>query len=56
MAIVVAAPLLLLALYWASKDSGVDREIAKERFRAVQELRWLRRSGESASTPTRNYK
>ena len=39
MAIVVAAPLLLLALYyWASKDSGVDREIAKERFRAEQEL------------------
>ena len=57
MAIVVAAPLLLLALYyWASKDSGVDREIAKERFRAEQELHWLRRSGGNAGTPTRNYK
>jgi hypothetical protein len=55
--IVVAAPLLLLALYrWASKDPGVDREIAKERFRAEQELRWLRRSSENASTPTHNYK
>ena len=50
-------PLLLLALYyWASKDSGVDGEIAKERFRAEQELRWLRRSGESAGAPTRNFK
>ncbi len=56
-AIVVAVPLLLLALYyWASKDPGVDREIAKERFRAEQELRWLRRAGENVSTPTRNYK
>ena len=57
MAIVVAVPLLLLALYyWASKDSGVDREIAKERFRAEQELRWLRRSGDNAAAPTRSYK
>ena len=57
MAIVVVVPLLLLGLYyWASKDSGVEREIAKDRFRAEQELRWLRRSGESAGTPTRNYK
>jgi len=56
-AIVVAATLLVLALYyWASKDPGVDREIARERFRAGQELRWLRRSGENAGTPTRNYK
>ncbi len=56
-AIVVAATLLVLALYyWASKDSGVDREIAKERFQAEQELRWLRRSGENAGAPTRNYK
>ncbi len=56
-AILVAAPLLLLGLYrWASKDPGVDREDAKEGFRAEQELRWLRRSGENAGTPTRNYK
>ena len=56
-AIVVAATLLVLALYyWASKDSGVDREIAKKRFRAEQELRWLRRSGENAGAPTRNFK
>jgi len=56
-AIVVAAPLLLLGFYyWASKDSGVDREIAKERFQAEQELRWLRRSDENAGAPTRNFK
>ena len=56
-AIFVAAPLLLLALYrWASKDPGVDRQIAKERFQAEQELRWLRRSGGNAGTPTQNYK
>jgi len=54
-AIVVAAPLLLFGLYyWASKDPGVDREIAKERFRAEQELRWLHRSSENVGTPTRN--
>ncbi len=56
-AFLVAIPLLLLALYyWASKDSGVNREIAKERFRAEQELRWLRRSGENAGASTRNLK
>jgi len=56
-AIVVAAPLLLLGLYyWASKDSGVDREIAKKRFRAEQELWCLHRSGENAGAPTRNFK
>ena len=56
-AIVVVVALLLFGLYrWASKDPGVDREIAKERFRAEQELRWLRRSGENAGAPTRNYK
>jgi hypothetical protein len=54
-AIVVAIPFLLLGLYyWASKDRGVDREIAKEHFRAEQELRWLRRSQRSTSTSTRD--
>jgi len=39
---------------WASSDEGIDRELAKERFRAEQELRGLRRSGASdlASRPT----
>jgi len=56
-AIVVAVPLLLFGLYyWASEDPGVEREDAKERFRAEQESRWLRRSSEDAGTPTRNYK
>jgi hypothetical protein len=51
-AIVVATPLLLLALfYWASKDHGVDREIARERFQAKQELRWLRRSSGNVARP-----
>jgi hypothetical protein len=45
-AAVVAIPLLLIGVYrWASKDPGVEREIAKEQFRAEQELRGLRRSG-----------
>ena len=53
MAIVVAIPFLLIGLYyWVSKDPGVEREISKERFRAEQELRWLRRSQESADTST----
>jgi len=52
-AIVVAIPFLLIGLYyWVSKDPGVEREISKERFRAEQELRWLRRSQESADTST----
>jgi hypothetical protein len=45
---VLVAPFLLYALFrWASSDPGVDRELAKERFRAEQELRGLRRSGGS---------
>jgi hypothetical protein len=52
-AIVVAIPFLLFEFYyWASKDPGVEREIAKERFRAEQELRWLRRSQGSENTST----
>ncbi len=54
-AIVVAIPFLLLGFYdWASKDPGVEHDIAKERFRAEQELRWLRRSQGSADTSTRD--
>jgi len=54
--VVLATPFLLYGLLrWASSDEGVDREISKERFRAEQELRGLRRSGGgdlAASPPT----
>jgi hypothetical protein len=54
-AIIVAIPFLLFEFYyWASKDPGVEREIAKERFRAEQELRWLRRPEGGADTSTRD--
>jgi hypothetical protein len=44
----LVAPFLLYGLFrWASSDPGVDRELAKERFRTEQELRGLRRSGGS---------
>ena len=45
---VIVIPLLLYGLFrWASSDEGVEREFLRERFRAEQELRGLRRSGES---------
>jgi hypothetical protein len=45
--IVAAASLLLYGLYWwASGDPGVEAEKAKERFRASQDWRGLRRAGE----------
>jgi hypothetical protein len=54
---VLMIPALFYGIYrWASSDLGIKREIAKERFRAEQELRWLRRSGENAGAPTRNFK
>jgi hypothetical protein len=44
----IAIPFLLFGLFrWASSDPGIDREIAKDRFRAEQESRALRRSGRS---------
>ena len=54
---VLVAPVLLYGLFrWASSDEGIDRELAKERFRAEQELRGLRRSGGSdlVSSPRTN--
>jgi len=52
-AVVIAIPFLLFGIYrWASGDAGVDREIAKDRFRAEQELKWLRRSSGNAGTST----
>lgn len=51
---VLITPFLLYGLFrWASSDEGIDRELAKERFRAEQELRGLRRYGASdlASRP-----
>jgi len=38
--------------HWASKDPGIDREIAKQRFQAEQELRGLHRSSGSGCTST----
>jgi len=50
---VLMIPALFYGIYrWASSDLGIKREIAKERFRAEQELRWLRRSGENAGAPS----
>jgi len=47
-AFVLVIPFLFYGLYcWASKDPGIDREIAKERFRAEQEWRAQRRGGKS---------
>ena len=45
-AVILVVPVLFLAVFlWSSKDPAIDREIAKDRFRAEQEHRWLRRSG-----------
>lgn len=46
--VVLVVPILFFGLFlWASQDPGIDREIAKDRFRAEQEYRGLRRSGRS---------
>jgi len=46
--VVLAVSLLFIGLFlWSSQDPAIDIEIAKERFRAEQERRWLRRSGKS---------
>ena len=46
LALVVLVTLFLLygLFRWASSDEGVERELSRERFRAEQELRGLRRS------------
>jgi len=45
---VAAAGLLLYALFrWAADAPEIDNEIAKNRFRAEQDWRNLRRSGEN---------
>jgi len=50
-AIVVTGVVALYALFrWASADAGVDAEAAKERFRAEQERRAMRRSGNDAAS------
>ncbi len=42
---VLVVPFLFYRLFrWASSDPGIDREIAKDRFRAEQESRALQRS------------
>jgi hypothetical protein len=41
--IMVGVPIWLLR--WISSDDGVERESARERFRAEQEARGLRRAG-----------
>jgi hypothetical protein len=51
----VAVLFLLFGLFhWASKDPGIDREIAKQRFQAEQDLRGLHRSSGSGGTSTQN--
>ena len=46
--LVLFIPFFLYGLFrWASSDEGIDRELSKERFRAEQEERGLRRSGRS---------
>ena len=51
----VAVLFLLYGLFrWASKDPGIDREIAKQRFLAEQDLRGLHRSSGSGATPTQD--
>jgi hypothetical protein len=46
--IILLISFLFLGVYpWASSDPAIDREIAKNRFRAEQEHRGLRRSGKS---------
>jgi hypothetical protein len=46
--VVLVTPFLLYGLFrWASSDEGVERELSKERFRAEQESRGLRRSAGS---------
>jgi hypothetical protein len=44
--VLFVVPLLFYGLFrWASSDPAIDREIAKQRFRAEQDYRALRRSG-----------
>ena len=46
--LVLVIPLLFYGLFrWASADPGIDREVAKDRFRTEQESRVLRRSDKS---------
>ena len=53
--LIVAVLFLLFGLFrWASKDPGIDREIAKQRFQAEQDLRGLHRSSGSGGTPTQD--
>ena len=43
--VLLVTPFLLYGLFrWASSDEGIERELSRERFRAEQELRGLRRS------------
>ena len=51
LASVVAIASLLVGLYiWASRDPGIDHEIAKEHFQADQSLRGLHRSSGAGCT------
>ena len=53
--VTVAVLFLVYGLFrWASKDPGIDREIAKQRFQAEQDLRGLHRSGGSGSPSTQD--
>jgi len=48
-ALAAAGVLLYGLIRWAAGAPEIDDEISKERFRAEQEWRALRRSGENAS-------
>jgi len=51
----VAVLFLLYGLFrWASKDPGIDREIAKQRFQAEQDLKGMHRSGGSGAASTKD--
>ncbi len=53
--IVLTVAVLFYGVFrWASKDPGIDREIAKQRFLAEQDLRGLHRSSGSGATPTQD--
>src|SRR6266403_391727 len=43
--VLLVTPFLLYGVFrWASSDEGIERGLSRERFRAEQELRGLRRS------------
>ena len=55
LAVTIAVVFLLNGLFrWASKDPGIEREVAKQRFQDEQDLRSVHRSSGNGSTPTQD--